>query len=349
MIGSLQSIRFVFALMIFHHHYFTHPQIVQFGTFSVAFFFILSGFVMAIGYENKICSGSFDYNNFIKRRLLKIIPLNFFCLTLYCIFPVYCDITSHQFELKKYLCYIIDALLIQSWIPIKEVYFSGNAVAWFLSSILFCYLLFPFLLRFLKGVEGYWTMGVVLVLYFTLLPFIKTEWIHPLIYISPLFRSVDFMIGIILYFCLKENLDSIPINKQNALLGTFIELVSIAVAVVTLVLYSHIPVRYSISSFYWIPSVLLIFAFVKAEKLGGAISCFLCKPFMVYLGKLGFPFYMMHTIIINWCRQNPYIWPYSETKWCAVLCIIIVTNLAYLYVEYIEPLSLRTIKKIIHE
>ena len=206
MIRSLQSIRFVFALLIFHHHYFTHPQIVQFGTFPVAFFFILSGFVMAVGYEHKVCSVSFDYNNYLKRRLIKILPLNLFCLTLYCILPIYGDITSRHFELNRYFYYIIDALLVQSWIPIREIYFSGNAVAWFLSSILFCYLIFPYLLRFLKGIKGYWIMGTVLMLYFALLPFFKTEWIHPLIYINPLFRTVDFMIGIMLYFCLKDDL-----------------------------------------------------------------------------------------------------------------------------------------------
>ena len=348
MIRSLQPIRFVFALMIFHHHYFTHPQVVQFGTFPVAFFFILSGFVMAVGYEHKVCSVSFDYNKYFKRRLIKILPLNIFCLFLYCILPIYSDITSRQFELNKYFYYIIDALLIQSWIPIKEVYFSGNSVAWFLSSILFCYLIFPNLLRFLKGVKGYWIMGIVLMLYFALLPYLKTEWIHPFIYINPLFRTVDFMIGIILYFSLKGSYWT-PLNRQYPLLGTLIELLSIVVAVVSIFFYSYVPVRYSIASFYWIPSVLLIYAFVKAEKWGGTISCFLCKPLMVNLGKLGFPFYMTHMIIINWCRQNPIIWPYSETKWWAVLCIIIVTTVAYLYVEYIEPLSLRIIKNFIHE
>lgn len=82
MIGSLQSLRFVFAIMIFLHHFVVNDKGLFYagGSCGVSFFIILSGFVMSIGYSKQVMMKNFDYKLFIKKRLIRVYPLHFLCL-----------------------------------------------------------------------------------------------------------------------------------------------------------------------------------------------------------------------------------------------------------------------------
>ena len=271
MINSLQTWRFVFALMIFHHHFFINPQVVQFGTFPVAFFFILSGYVMAIGYEDKVCAASFRYKDYMLKRLLRITPLNLFSLALALIFPLLDDILHLQFHYRTYLLAVIDTFLLQAWIPIRSVYFSGNAVAWFLSSMLFCYILFPYLLKWIKGKYGKIILVVTIAVYFSVIQFIEGKYIHAFIYINPFFRLVDFMIGISLYLSLKGKVNA----GRHFIRGSVLELLAVALSIVFLLLYTNVPMRYGLASLYWIPAIALISTFTLTAKMGGGNFIFI--------------------------------------------------------------------------
>ena len=334
-IDSLESWRFIFALMIFHHHFFQNPRVEQFGSFPVAFFFILSGYVMSYGYEHKVCSSEFSYSQYMKRRLMRLFPLNLFCLVLAMVMPVTIDIINHHVGLAKFVLLVPDMLLLQAWIPIKSVYFSGNSLAWFLSSMLFCYLVFPFLVRRLKGRHGWIFFIITILCYFSVIPFLTGKWVHALVYVSPFFRVVDFMIGIILYLCIKDKVCCC----RRPILATFFEIFAIFSAIIALILYSSVSKRYGYASLYWIPSAMLICAFSISAKWGGLFSVLLSKPWLVYLGKLSFPFYMIHLIVINWfvLFTNLLLWP-NDSIGGAVFCMMIGILLALFYISHIEPL-----------
>lgn len=82
MIVSLQSWRFIFALMIFLHHFPVNGKglFEAGGSCGVSFFLILSGFAMAAGYGEKALSSSFSFGNYMKKRGARIYPLHFLCL-----------------------------------------------------------------------------------------------------------------------------------------------------------------------------------------------------------------------------------------------------------------------------
>ena len=284
MISSLQSLRFIFALMIFHHHFFGHPQIVQFGAFPVAFFFVLSGYVMAIGYDEKVHTTSFQYRTYLFKRLIRIVPLNLFCLGMFLIIPVMSDLVHQSLQHTNIYQYIVlDIFLLQAWIPIQSFYFSGNAVAWFLSSILFSYLLFPFLLKLIGGKYGRYFMLMSLLLYFVAIHLIKSS-IHQFIYISPFFRVMDFIIGIALYFVLKDKVRT----EGQIVKGTILELLAIIVAIFALLIFPYVHERYSFASLYWIPSLLLIAAFTISARMGGGVFAIIKAIFFSVFGKSQF-------------------------------------------------------------
>lgn len=82
MINSLQSLRFIFAIMIFLHHFVVNGKglFEAGGTYGVSFFMILSGFVMSMGYEDKIMFSEFSYKEFIFKRVIRVYPLHLLCL-----------------------------------------------------------------------------------------------------------------------------------------------------------------------------------------------------------------------------------------------------------------------------
>ena len=84
MIGSLQSLRGIFAIMIFLHHFPINGKgwFDAGGPCGVDFFLILSGFVLCVGYENKVLSSDFHYRHFIFKRLIRVYPLHIFLSTL---------------------------------------------------------------------------------------------------------------------------------------------------------------------------------------------------------------------------------------------------------------------------
>ena len=336
MINSLQSLRFIFALMIFHHHFFTNPQVDQFGLFPVSFFFILSGFVMTMGYGERVDSKEFSYKTYITKRLIRIFPLNILCLLLYLGLPIFYDVVNHQISLSKYIYLPLDALLLQAFIPIKSIYFSGNAVAWYLSDMLFCYLAFPFLVRWLKGKYGFLIMVLVLLAYFSLVPFIKGEEVHSLLYISPFFRIIDFMLGVISYLLISK----VKIRPINIHILTCVEILAILIAVLAILIYPFIPVVYTKASLYWIPSIVLIIIFFISDRSGGGgyISRLLSRKEFVFLGSLSFTFYMLHWIFIRWYRIIEYKICMHDYPVCgSILCVLLITMISYFYVKRIEP------------
>ena len=84
MYKSLQSLRYIFCLLVFLTHY-SNGNIQPFtagGNMGVAFFFILSGFVLSLAYGKKVESEDFSTWKFYLRFLKKVYPLHLLC-TLY--------------------------------------------------------------------------------------------------------------------------------------------------------------------------------------------------------------------------------------------------------------------------
>ena len=271
MIGSLQSLRFIFAIMIFLHHFSVDGKglFEAGGTCGVAFFMILSGFVMSFGYEKKVQLVSFNYQSYITKRLIRVYPLHLLCLSGFIIIHLFSLSVEQSVELLPNL------LLLQSWIPVKSFYFSGNAVSWCLSCMMFFYLVFPFLI---KGLNKYSTRTIcmigfpILAAYSLALFTIPDDWGHPLLYISPLFRLLDFALGILLYQLflkieaqgLGEKIRSLSFSNKS-----YLEFSCILLLVIMLVIFPIIPIRYAYASYWWAIMSVIILLFALFNKSGG--------------------------------------------------------------------------------
>lgn len=192
----------------------SHLGLAKLGAWSVSVFFILSGFVMYYSYENKtfLCLIK-DNVLFAIKRIKRLYPLHLLMLIAALVFMatgffLYSD-RSFYVILSDTLQIFLNAMLLQSFVPREEYYFSLNSVSWYLSVSLFLYFSFPFIMSKVKACKSpkaaLIKIGILYVLLFVLsgmsqvIGFSK-EFQTWLTYINPLFRVFDFVIGIYLSF-----------------------------------------------------------------------------------------------------------------------------------------------------
>lgn len=109
------------------------------GQIGNAFFFMLSGFLLAYTNREKIQREQMNFSTFIKKRLLKIYPL-YFLVNVVCIVVIGIIIRKTVGSLKQI---VLNSLLIHwGWV---ETVSPLNGPCWFLSVIFLCYIIFFFI------------------------------------------------------------------------------------------------------------------------------------------------------------------------------------------------------------
>lgn len=301
MIATLQSLRFVFVMLIFLSH-FAYKDIRAFdagGDCGVAFFFILSGFVLSIGYGEQIRKGLFDYRLFLKRRLLKSYPLHIFCLLFFLI------VSRSTIDGKVAL----NALLLQSWVPDAEYYFSCNSVSWFLSSLLFCYLLFPWTYRWVSSVMTLAVLVVCLLVY-VVTPY---ERVNAILYVNPLVRFVDFYLGMVLarYFL-----------RWHGCRGA--EWLLVVGLLIVLAIYPMMDEKWRNAPLYWLVLIPLIGVF--AQQRGWLSRVLQAKP-MLFLGSLSLPLYLTHQMLTNILTNHL---PEMSAVSMLAICVLVTLTVSWM-------------------
>lgn len=337
MIKSCQSIRFVFALMIFVHH--SVLSITATGAFPVTFFLVLSGFVLMKGTNGGIEDQSQRFAFFLK-RVSKIYPVHLLCLLL--AISVFLLINRPI----DWISLIPNVFMLQAWIPDERFFFSGNSVSWYLSVMVFCYAMFPLLAKCIKR-WGWRFMVILLVVYSIAFALVPDTYVHKLIYVNPLFRIVDFCVGIWLYnLCTNGNLEGLTtrLDKLTTAKKTLIELSLILITIVFILASLKIEKRFAYACFWWIPSLLIIYLFFVFDKNGGLITKILNNRYLVVLGSLSFVFYMLHIQVLtinNYLMDNVISMNYYLN---GVFVLLITTGLSYLITYYYMPLFTKSNK-----
>jgi len=215
-LDSLTGLRWFAALLIFLYHfsyeddfYGAAKQIEWMrhyffgGPTAVSFFFVLSGFVLAWtlrSNDTKI--------GFWRRRFARIYPshlVTFFAALV--LLPWLGQVFSWRAA-------IANLTLTQAWVPNEdEIWFGFNGVSWSLACEFFFYFMFPFLALWLKrfSVRGWSIVGGLACLFIMALPFASSVFSTELgwgpkyvIYVLPVLRLPDFILGICLAFIVKS-------------------------------------------------------------------------------------------------------------------------------------------------
>ena len=298
MIRTLQSLRFFFIILVVLSHYIGSSFDFG-GECGVSFFFMLSGFVLSLAYSERITKGLFSTTPFVVKQWIKIYPLHI--LTFIVMFALdirlekYCDITA----------VIANILLLQSWVPADSFYFVANSPSWFLCDILFFYVVFSSLNKYILRSDNRKLLAislVVILLYICLMAVLPTYLVNPILYANPLTRLLDFIVGIILYkLYVSDNGIALrdKLNGKSFLTVSLMELSVILLVAITAILYPHLPQRVRTVSIFWLAIPLFIFFFAMTDKHSGVISKFLQVKTMLWLGNISFCIYIIHVPVLR--------------------------------------------------
>lgn len=282
MILNLQSLRALGAILIFAHHFFpgTSPVVLSFGDCAVDIFIMLSGFVLTKAYaERKAECRNGKLWSFMRARLAHIYPLYFFGLALGVIIVHRLHISPGALAL--------DTLMLQSWCNDAGIYFSGNSPAWFISDLMFCYILFlPILsLRRLRPAIFHSLLAVYATIYLfvaILAPAAGQTWA---LYIFPPAQLLPFIAGMLLA--------GIDTGKRR-IGGNAAIPASAILCILCMFAYRYVPQRFALGIYWWLPSALLIYSFAAADSDTGPVTRILHLRPLVAAGDASFCIYILH-------------------------------------------------------
>lgn len=276
--------------------------LVLFGNSGVAFFFVLSGFVLTYS-----ARPSTTTRNFYWRRLARIYPAHIVALVLAIpVFYSFGDIEEGSW-VKPFSIGIIllSVVLLQGWSNNPEILFSGNPAAWTLTVEAFFYALHPWINRCLKRLR---TPGVIFI--------IAGAWVAILGYQivinalpgtallqlpMPVRRLGEFLMGMGLghLVLLGARLKVRPAVGYG-LLAAFAALLVVGIRAET----ENQLFRWALNLYE--PIFILLFALIivtvaTRDAAGG--SSLLRSKVLIRLGEWSFAFYLVHATVIYAFRQ----------------------------------------------
>ena len=341
MIKPLTSLRMFFALCVFLSHLSFLKEdelyaqlfnsIFYEGFLGVSFFFILSGFILAYNYKAKFSTAAVSKKVFYVSRLARIYPMHFITMLIALVLSL-----ASSTDSLKYLPQNI--FLIQSFFSDPNVFFSLNSPSWSISNEMFFYLLFPFAIL-LSTNKKIFLLSIFSLLIFILNINLNENIKHYWLYISPIIRFSDFLLGVLL-FDIFEKMKKIYTEKKSLL---YLEFGAILLFIIFFIFHEKIDLGYRYSIYYWIPMSLIILVFSLSSILGKkkSISGFLSNKYLVWLGEISFCFYLIHFMsiqIINYIRLKfLFDMDLLLLSLMIFLLTLIASAVAYKYIE--KPLN----------
>lgn len=347
MIKTLTALRAGFAFLVFCHHLIfipDKPEVFDWiyahffweGFTGVSFFFILSGFVLTYNYERAFIKSELRARKFYVARFGRIYPLYFLTLLI----SILLGIMEHNPGEQQLwgLKLTTHILMLQSFVPDPSFYFAFNLPAWSLSCEMFFYLLFPVSIYTLNRlIRKNGRMALLAFAPFFLMPlislFLADTYRHALIYINPVIRFSDFLLGIFLYQIFKK------LRKLSFHVApTWFEIGALLLILLFYLFHGKVPLYLRFSVYYWIPmSVMLL---VLALERGFFSRLLTWQP-LLFLGEISFGFYLFHHLVIRGLlllRNGVDIlidpWAFSII---ALLISLVLAAMSYRYFE--KPLN----------
>lgn len=318
--AALAVVFFHFALDIFPFHF---SNVFGNGYLAVSYFFVLSGFVMLYTYLDK----NTDYREFIIKRTARIVPLYLFAVIIDILPRLYLYASGKQdAEPGFFTAVFLNLTFLQSVIP--GYAYTVNSPGWSLSTEMFFYLLFPFLLLLFRNRKKQFIIGTILlyistqIIFLTLLQnnYEPGGTFYQFLLLNPLFHYNEFLIGMIgvpILYRYREQLAKVP---------SILWLVLIIV-----VMQVKYPNFYA-SDGLLAPVFLLVIIGIAAKE-----PKFLKHKTLVYLGDISYGIYILQKPLKYYVYSvlNPNFFHLEKTGVFYVYLVILIAFSAISY-QFIE-------------
>lgn len=343
-LDTLTGLRWWAAFGVFVYHMMNFAPVpglaavAPYGNYGVAFFFVLSGFVLtysAHGHQTTV-------RNFYWRRFARIYPLHLVALLLAVpVFYTLGEVTAEEWWVKPFSLglLLLSVLLVQGWSRDPVVLFSGNPAAWTLTVEVFFYALHPWVNKFVSKVRARGAVVMacmtlaVCFLYWVLRILFPGNWLSGLP--LPITRVAEFLLGMALA--------QMVIRRVKFSVSPNVGILALAGYIVWQVLAKYFEWTDPVTS--WArsltePIIITLCAFIilasaTRDMRGGTYLN--SHPTMVKLGAWSFAFYLVHATVMYVFLDVFGHQPSSFTNliWYIPVFAIAVTLAALLY-KFVE-------------
>ncbi len=288
---ALDSFRGLFAIAVVFYHLRVSESITEWAFFRnadvfVAFFFVLSGFVLTHAYAER---AAFHFRTFVIARTFRLLPLHLFMLGVFILLECGRYVAYEQgmafnnvpFTERFALSQILpNALLLQSWTHLSNP-LSFNYPSWSISIEYYTYMLFALILIGAARLRQWiWATLAVVAL--------------ALIYSDNTFFTIEALRGLAYFFsgCLSYAVHRYLTQTWQPGYRALTALEAISVLAVLAFVVNDFDAKAMVASPLF-GGVILVFA-----HDGGALSRLLGGRCFSLLGKLSYSIYLTHAAIL---------------------------------------------------
>jgi peptidoglycan/LPS O-acetylase OafA/YrhL len=294
--GALDLYRFIAAFGVAALHWSElagYDAFAGFGYFVgdfamfVDFFFILSGFVIGLGYANSV-AGIKDIFTFLRRRGARIYPLYFLTLLIF-MAPALIGVSQNS-EKWTSVSIVEDMLLVKSWPLHSQLPF--NYPAWSISVEWAMYLAFPLIILLYRYIGTVALIAMVAVGFGAIEYLLQSGEIQPPVWdenLSPIRALPTFVIGILIsrYYQFARIPHALWIG-----VGLF------CIAVLMMSIHANTYV------------ILILFTgsiFLTASGYSDRLKTVFERPMCLALGNASYAMYMLHALFLTVFVER--LWP----------------------------------------
>lgn len=273
----LTSLRALTALLVFAYHLVRwnviSAGVLTVGYAGVAFFFVLSGFVLTWSHRPGTTA-----RTFYLRRFARVYPSHLVMLLATFAVPVVAETRSGTAALAN-------VTLIQAWIP--HLAFGMNGVSWSLSCEAFFYLLFPLAIVLMHTSKR--AAWIALVYFaaastFVIIATVDGGLASTVAFTVPAVRLGEFLAGVALAVAVRSGYR----------LGMRTALIVVASCAAASLIFPHVKPAMDV----WATPVFICCIALAAQRDIGERPGFGTRRWLVYLGELSFAFYLVHELTI---------------------------------------------------
>ncbi len=337
--------RFIAALSVvfFHYGQSVFPANIPFlfenvtaGPIAVGYFYVLSGFIMAIAYyqTDKKKQQAINKKKYWIARFARIYPVYLVALLLIAAAKI-SVIADNPAQLPLHL------LLLQSWVPGYPI--TLNTPGWSLSVEAFFYLCLPFLLIWVYkfgvrslvifGISLWLATQVVLLISLNSSLYAPKTLLHDFIYYNPLMHLNSFIAGLVVGIFFKHNA---PTSQKK----DYTVWIVLSFLIIFILIWSrpHIEnlLGYKIALTNGLLAPAFLFFIVILAKDRGLFSRLLSHPWLILLGEASYSLYILQKPIHG--LYDKIIVPrllLSDTQhfYIFLLLLILISIASYHYLE----------------
>lgn len=340
---SLDGLRGIFSLLVVLFHLdITFMPGLLFNQFwiresyiLVDFFFILSGFVIALHYTNRLHTAH-DFFDFMRRRFKRIYPLLFFtsivflanlCTNGFTIFSV----SYFQTALQSQYSDILETLLLSNATPMLGTGYGINYPSWTVSAEMISYFIFAWICLVKKLQIKTILVGIVIIACVCFMLSEKTYFFN---------FSWGFIRGLL---CFMLGFFVNTFNQTKIRLAAWLDLLVLPVIIILMYALNSFDPHDSQKQLFALLTVPLTFAMSIAVMLKsrGYFSQFLEHRIFQFLGRISYSTYLNHALVITVLPRLAFYHfrlPLTPSNQYLILlaCMVVLIGYSYLTNRVVE-------------